>query len=694
MEEDIYNEKFLTKENFILAYKRIQTVKKNFYKEIYYNDINIFGFNLESNIEVLIHKIKEGIYEPKKTNIYYVPKKKNLARPISLLSFIDLLVYQAIINIIAQIMYEKLYPLYDVVLFGNQLNKPTKENEIFFYKKWDKQWKKYKGSIEKNYNAGYEYTVDFDIASYYDMIDHKILKRNLEEYDIPNNIIELLMKCLEKWTTYTNSDVEYIKGRGIPQGPNCSGILGEIYLLSIDHRIMKTKLIDIKYCRYVDDMRIMAKSELEGRKAIAYLDILCRDIGLIPQNEKIGITKIVDIKKELYKFDSKFSEINREYKTRGDLNKKTNKKLKKQFLNCFDSNNENYLNKTLIKFSLFKLNKDEYILQCILKNINDLYLNFEAVAFYINKYYKETDVFDDTLEKLLNEDIILFNYIISIIFKNFSTMEYDEKIFNRFWKKNERHWIVKYYLIDWLKNNNQNELLLQLEENNYFISRKLNETKLNILSTFSGKRQLIEKMINSNDDMIGLQAENYIFTLNLLGNSLDFEEEINKSSNEYLKNIYEEVPKDYINYHLNNTFRIENSELFFNKSIWKKEEYKELKDNFQRFIRYMNSDAGVSVMNLDLINEQITRKIIEVKYLETISKELDYGSFLPKIEEDFPNVYLFFYKIHKSRCQGADAHLYDDFGNIRVRIKPQIYKKIIDNYLEAAYEEIINNYEK
>ncbi|MBK9013308.1 MAG: hypothetical protein IPM82_04110 [Saprospiraceae bacterium] len=71
--------------------------------------------------------------------------------------------------------------------------------------------------------------------------------------------------------------------------------------------------IGFKVFRYVDEIRILSKIEIEGQKAITFLDLIARDFGLIPQAEKIGIRKVENIQRELNKIDAKFSEISKEF---------------------------------------------------------------------------------------------------------------------------------------------------------------------------------------------------------------------------------------------------------------------------------------------------------------------------------------------------------------------------------------------
>jgi hypothetical protein len=68
---------------------------------------------------------------------------------------------------------------------------------------------------------------------------------------------------------------------GIPQGPIASDFLAEVFLLPLDEAMKKT---GIPYIRYVDDIRVLAKTEAEARRAAMTLELECRRLSLIPQS--------------------------------------------------------------------------------------------------------------------------------------------------------------------------------------------------------------------------------------------------------------------------------------------------------------------------------------------------------------------------------------------------------------------------
>lgn len=269
-------EELIKVENLRLAFFRLQTANRNIYKEIYYEDLKIFGLFIEENLISLSNELSEEIYSPESSYKIYIPKKNDLVRPLSVLKFKDLLVYHAIINIISDSVYEEIFPYYNTYIFANTYNN-SKENEkdkIFFFKPWKKQWNTFEEKTKKYYNDGYRFLSEFDIASFFDTIDHYILEQLLiNTYKIDSRIVKLLLTILESCTNDHNNKCFRSK-HGIPQGPIGSAFLADLYLFNLDLEVIKLirKNIDIKYIRYVDDIRIFSKDILNAKKLIRHLD--------------------------------------------------------------------------------------------------------------------------------------------------------------------------------------------------------------------------------------------------------------------------------------------------------------------------------------------------------------------------------------------------------------------------------------
>ena len=131
------------------------------------------------------------------------------------------------------------------------------------------------------FKAGYGWTASFDLTAFYDSIDHGVLDYLLEGINVDRGLREFLAVCLGKWTA---TSTQIYHRHGIPQGPLSSGLIAEAVLRHFDEK--HDGRVDVFYFRYVDDIRLFARSELPLRQALVALDRLSKDVGLFPQSGK------------------------------------------------------------------------------------------------------------------------------------------------------------------------------------------------------------------------------------------------------------------------------------------------------------------------------------------------------------------------------------------------------------------------
>lgn len=677
-------ENFLTPENFHLAFIRLQTASKNLYKELYYEDLKIFNFFLDENIKLILNEIEQGIFKPESSYKIFIPKKSNLVRPLSLLKFKDLLVYQAIINTIADAVYDDIAPYYNNIIFGNvyTTSKDSEKDRIFFFKPWKQQWKKFEQKTRNYHEAGYKFLSDFDIASFFDTIDHHILQQILEiNYKIDKRLLALLVELLEACTS-DFSHKTFRSKHGIPQGPMGSPFLADLYLLHLDLE-MKKKKLDIQYIRYVDDIRIFSRDKVTAQKSIAYLDLLARDLGLIPQVSKILVSEIDNIDSVLRHQKSKFSAINKEYiKKEGSLKSKTHRKLKERLLNCFEpDSDEEYLDKTLISFSLYKLNKDEDIKALLLKKYEESYINFEAILFYLKKNFSEDQEVKNWLVGILRNDNLLFHHIVALIFKFFPELDFLEDVYKKYMLGQHRHWLVKYFMISWLHRNKKNELISSFQSDNYFLNREANSFKVLISKDSTYLEIYIKSMLKNRDCLVALQG---IFLLPLIPGSNDPDL---LEYNEYIRHIICEDKIDYIKHTLKSEFLILVPDLFFNDKVWgDRETFKELGLSFRQFFEYRIVDPSKSLLNLNVFNNLVYDKICDILNVVRPSKEYGVNLNSACIEDYFPIANRYLTEINECRNQRTEAHPYDKQGNLRIRINVSELEKLIEKQKKALEE--------
>ncbi|MDQ2711134.1 MAG: RNA-directed DNA polymerase [Acidobacteriota bacterium] len=242
-------------------------------------------------LDDLQDRLQRGTYEPAKSCKLYWPKRSGILRPYSLLTVEDQIVYQALVNVVAEQLSRKVQSRYLTETFGHLYGG---KSSIWFYRKWSDGYKRFNEAARDAFNRGLKYTASFDLTACYDSLDHRVLQHFLQQIGCDAEFCERLTSLLSIWTA---TDHQIFHGHGIPQGPLGSGLLSEVVLQHFDqHYGPKAHL---RYLRYVDDIRLFAASEADLRKMIVRLDMLSKDVGLFPQSGKIEIHEVKDIEAEL-----------------------------------------------------------------------------------------------------------------------------------------------------------------------------------------------------------------------------------------------------------------------------------------------------------------------------------------------------------------------------------------------------------
>lgn len=263
-------------------------VYKSYFRHIY----TAYSLTDNENLSNLQKHLINGTFKPTHATKIYLPKKSGILRPYSLLGIEDQVVYQSLINIIADQLYRRVRHRYYKSVFGHLY---AGKNNLFFYRNWREGYKQFAETLIDNYEAGYKYTASFDLTACYDSIDHSVLKYFLRDIGFEQEFYDYLCRCLSTWTAHSDDRPIY-QEHGIPQGPQPSGLLSECVLRYFDSNSKNNK---VKYFRYVDDIRLLAKSEKELRKKLVDLDQQSKNIGLFPQSSKIDIHQIANIEDEI-----------------------------------------------------------------------------------------------------------------------------------------------------------------------------------------------------------------------------------------------------------------------------------------------------------------------------------------------------------------------------------------------------------
>ncbi len=282
--------------NLRRAYRWIMSNPDAQYKSYFRDSYDAFAIASDTHLRWIRNEGLRERYQASHASKLLVPKPSGTLRPITLLTVEDQIVYQACVNLIADTLRRKTRQRYEKRVFAHLY---AGKSSPFFYFQWQRSYKKFGNKIEQAFSGGHHYVANFDLTAFYDSIDHHVLRHFLSDLGIDEDSVDLLLRCLKVWTssTWSNGQKNIYHEHGIPQGPLASGMLSEAVLQHIDmagERGRKTI-----YLRYVDDIKILAKSEVELRRKLIALDIASKEIGLFPQTAKINIRKITDPRDEV-----------------------------------------------------------------------------------------------------------------------------------------------------------------------------------------------------------------------------------------------------------------------------------------------------------------------------------------------------------------------------------------------------------
>lgn len=380
--------KFTNLANFELAFERLVRGQNRDYKAFTRHLYASYQLSRRENLEDLINDIKAGRYLPSAATSVYQPKKSGVLRPLRILTLQDQIVYQALANIIADAFRADQQKHALVRSFGAIVADKTSQ---FFYRGWKNCYRAFDEAIAKAFSRGNNFVADFDLVSFYELIDHTLLREVLSERVKNPELLDLLFNCLRKWS---ENDGGRSLGHGIPQGPEPSAFLAECFLFRFD----RMKFKGVVYLRYVDDIKLMAKDEIPVRRALLRLDIAWKQVGLVPQAQKIECRQVTSLDELRKTVPSNVLSVS----TRGPVSSSSPKRLEKVFRASIAKDGGLWAIKdtTKFKFALFRMNASRPILrrvEQILPHRPDLSWVF---ASYLMKFPSDKEAADILLVAL------------------------------------------------------------------------------------------------------------------------------------------------------------------------------------------------------------------------------------------------------------------------------------------------------
>lgn len=235
-------EEILNRDNMNKAFKRVKSNKGSHGVDgMTVNELLPF---LKENGDQIKKSIMGGRYNPKPVRRVEIPKPDGGVRLLGIPTVLDRVIQQAIAQVLTPI-YEREFSEFS---YGFRPNRNAHQAV-----------KKCKEYID----AGYKWTVDIDLAKYFDTVNHDKLMRILSKNIKDRRVLSLIRKYLQSGVMVNGVVIE--TEEGTPQGGNLSPLLSNIMLNELDKELTKRGL---KFCRYADDANVYVKSKKAAERVM------------------------------------------------------------------------------------------------------------------------------------------------------------------------------------------------------------------------------------------------------------------------------------------------------------------------------------------------------------------------------------------------------------------------------------------
>jgi Reverse transcriptase (RNA-dependent DNA polymerase) len=272
----------ISKRNLELAWYRIITGRNLQHKRFFRHLYGGYELGLKENISLLHDKLTGNWHASPPVRIY-LPKTSGLLRPITLMAIEDQIVLQAIANRVALHLRARRRRVESKQVFSNCLER--RADSIFFLQDWKYTYRAFQRQLKSHLASGHTWIAHFDLAAFYETISHRALRSIIAPRGGSPETWSRINQWLCVWSAgKTGVQVDH----GIPQGPIASDFLAEAFMLPVDE-VMRRE--GVRYIRYVDDIRVLAKTEKDARRAAIVLELACRKWSLIPQSSKFVVKR-------------------------------------------------------------------------------------------------------------------------------------------------------------------------------------------------------------------------------------------------------------------------------------------------------------------------------------------------------------------------------------------------------------------
>lgn len=318
------------------------------------------------------------------------PKTPFLSRNSVMLSLPDRIAYHAAVLPVLELS-DPLLP--DSVYSA----RPSPDSGYMLLKGRD-QWLRWRRANLTLIDEGLEWMVKTDLTSFFDFVQHRQLLADLQRLGIPEVSHDALRRMLRKW--------ERSPGGGIPQGPDASRVLGNLYLLEVDQEMQSDRWA---YTRFLDDIRVFGRTRRNVVDGMAALQEAVGRRGNVLSSDKTVMLKGDHARDDLT--DDRLDAI--EYGLRATGDRSSARDLRALLRDALGGSPK--IDLRAVRFSLWRLRElgDRHAVPTVLTNLEELAPVAQIVAAYLQPNLHMESVISE-LTEFLNDPARNFSDYLSV----------------------------------------------------------------------------------------------------------------------------------------------------------------------------------------------------------------------------------------------------------------------------------------
>ena len=198
-----------------------------------------------ANLPRILDQIREGRYAPAAVRRVWIPKPDGSERPLGIPTVLDRVIQQSVAQVLGPIFDADFSDSSYGFRYGRRASDAVRR-------------------VSETSRAGFKWGVDCDLKSYFDVVNHDLLMRQLAVKIRDKRVLRLIGKYLRAGVRREDGRTEATP-RGVPQGGPLSPLLANVMLDPLDRMIEK---LGLPFVRYADDFLIMTRSKAEALAAM------------------------------------------------------------------------------------------------------------------------------------------------------------------------------------------------------------------------------------------------------------------------------------------------------------------------------------------------------------------------------------------------------------------------------------------